>query len=128
MIFMKWPKYYFHDPTTEVLQVLYNLFHYCITIDTLVPLLVIILYIMTITIYHLSSSQDGHLKRLKNEAPPQTCLTSKSSPMPQQYKIKNYQMQKIYTTEIFIHQILIHGCISGSNITTCIHILCSNTI
>ena len=65
MIFMKLRKYYFYDPTAEILQLLYTLFHYCILIDTLVPLIVIMLCMTTLAISHLSSSQDGNLDNCK---------------------------------------------------------------
>ena len=65
MIFIKWRKYYFHDPTAETPQVLYTLFHYCILVDSSVPPMVIMLCMTTLTISHLSSSQDGYLKNCK---------------------------------------------------------------
>ena len=63
MIFMKWRKYYFHDPTAEILQVLYILFHYRILADTLV--MVIVLSMKILAISHLSSNQNGHIKYCK---------------------------------------------------------------
>ena len=65
MIFMKWYKYYFHDSVTTVLQLLYDLFRYFIIIDAHVTLLVVMLCVINLTINHLSSAQDSHLKNYK---------------------------------------------------------------
>ena len=69
-MFKKWRKYYIHDLTENILQLIYTLLHYCILADTILSIMIIMICMTFLTISHLSPSQDGHLKNYKMEYPP----------------------------------------------------------